>query len=58
MKITTATGGSMARTAVAMIRFQSVWASLVPIIFTMPMTMVSMLRLVVIRSGQRYWFQP
>jgi hypothetical protein len=41
-----------------MMMFQSVWASLVPIIFTMPMTMVSMPRLVVMRSGHRYWFRP
>src|SRR6267142_3373228 len=54
----TATGGSIASIAVDMIRFQSVWASPVPIILVMPMTMVSMLLLVVIRSGHRYWFQP
>ena len=59
MKMTTSTGGSIARIAVAMTSCHSVSASLRDeIIFLMPITMVCMFVCVVISSGHRYWFQP
>ncbi len=54
MTITTATGGSIANTAVAITTGHSVSASVVVIILRMPMTMVCMSSRVVINSGQRY----
>src|SRR5262249_46225139 len=51
---TTATGGSIASTAVAIATDHSVSASFTSMIFLMPMTMVCMSSRVVISSGQRY----
>ena len=48
----------MASTAVAMASCHSVKASAVTIILRIPITMVCIESLVVISSGQRYWFQP
>ena len=53
-----ATGGSIARIAVAMTRFHSVAASPPAIIRLMPITTVYIVSCVVTRSGHRYWFQP
>ena len=58
MKMMTATGGSIASTVVAMIRFQSACASAAVSSLVMPITIVSMPGLLVTSSGQRYWFQP
>ena len=57
MRTTTTTGGSSASTAVAITRCHSTAAS-VPIILTIPMTIVSSDGSVATSSGQRYWFQP
>ena len=48
----------MASIAVAMVRFHSGTESATNSMRWMPMTMVVMSESVVIRSGQRYWFQP
>src|SRR5438270_748861 len=54
IRITTATGGSIASMAVAITSCHSVSASEVTIIFLMPITMVCMSSRVVMSSGQRY----
>src|ERR1022692_2806822 len=54
IRITTSTGGNIARIAVAITRFHSVAASPPVIIRLIPMTVVYMLSCVVTSSGQRY----
>src|ERR1035438_9914098 len=54
IRITTSSGGSIARIAVAITRFHSVAASPPVIIRLIPMTVVYMLSCVVTSSGQRY----
>src|SRR5690606_14890253 len=55
---TTATGGSIARTAVAITRFHSIAASPPEIIRFRPITTGYIDSCVVTSSGHRYWFQP
>ena len=58
IRTTTATGGSMAITEVAMMMFHSFCASPLPIILVRPTMMVSSERSLMISSGHKYWFQP
>src|SRR4029078_8547506 len=58
ISITTSAGGSIARIAVAMIRFHSLAKSLPTIMRLIPITVVYMDSSVLISGGHRYWFQP
>src|SRR6185295_2805334 len=58
ISITTSAGGSIARMAVAMIRFHSLAASLPTIMRLIPITVVYMDSSVAMSRGHRYWFQP
>src|SRR6185437_3149972 len=58
MRITTRAGGMSPSIAVAMMTFHSLYASPPAIMRLIPITTVYIDSRLVMRSGQRYWFQP